>query len=142
MNTLPTPRLLFLLAVVAPVILALQPASVDAQTKRARPPQGVAAETAEKDKMNAWTVGLAGGLLEGADRGAGAEHAGDLFQSLRQHPAKYAESREQEHFHYPAGASRALRCGACHGVAGERLDLRKAVTQSTHCGFVPRDGAS
>src|SRR6478609_1275847 len=66
MKTLPRPRLLFLLAVAAPVILALQPADVDAQTKRARPPQGVTADAAEKEKMNAWTIGLAGGLLEGA----------------------------------------------------------------------------
>jgi TRAP-type uncharacterized transport system substrate-binding protein len=66
MNTLLGPRLLFLLAVAAPVILALQPANVDAQTQSARPPQGPTAHTTEKDKMNAWTVGLAGGLLEGA----------------------------------------------------------------------------
>jgi len=66
MNTLPRTRLLFLLAVAAPVVLALQPANVDAQTKSARPPQGLTAGTTEKEKMNAWTVGLAGGLLEGA----------------------------------------------------------------------------
>src|SRR5467141_53032 len=66
MSTLLRPRSLFLLAVAAPVILALQPANVDAQTKSARPPQGLTAGTTEKEKMNAWTVGLAGGLLEGA----------------------------------------------------------------------------
>jgi TRAP-type uncharacterized transport system substrate-binding protein len=66
MNTLPRPRLLFLLAVAAPVILALQPATVDAQKQSARTLQGPTAYTTEKEKMNAWTVGLAGGLLEGA----------------------------------------------------------------------------
>src|SRR5258708_1894942 len=66
MNTLPRPRLLFLLAVAAPVILALQPFNVDAQTQSVRTTQGPTAHTTEKDKMNAWTVGLAGGLLEGA----------------------------------------------------------------------------
>jgi TRAP-type uncharacterized transport system substrate-binding protein len=66
MNSLLGPRLLFLLAVAAPVILALQPANVEAQTQSARLPQGPKANTTEKDKMNAWTVGLAGGLLEGA----------------------------------------------------------------------------
>src|SRR6266702_6081822 len=66
MNKLPRPRLLLLLAVAAPIILALQPANVDAQTRSARSPQGVTAGTSEKEKMNAWTVGLAGGLLEGA----------------------------------------------------------------------------
>ena len=66
MNRLLGPRLLFLLAVAAPVILALQPANVDAQTQSARPPQGPTARTTEKEQMNAWTVGLAGGLLEGA----------------------------------------------------------------------------
>jgi len=75
MNTLLMPRLLFLLAVAAPVILALQPANVDAQTQSARPPQGPTARTTEKDKMNAWTVGLAGGLLEGAPIRLAAEIA-------------------------------------------------------------------
>src|SRR5882762_6197744 len=75
MNTLLMPRLLFLLAVAAPVVLALQPANVDAQTQSARPPQGPAARTTEKDKMNAWTVGLAGGLLEGAPIRLAAEIA-------------------------------------------------------------------
>ena len=75
MKTLPRPRLLLLLAVAAPVILALQPADVDAQAKRARPPQGVTADAAEKEKMNAWTIGLAGGLLEGAPIRLAAEIA-------------------------------------------------------------------
>ena len=75
MNTLSRPRLLFLLALAAPVILALQPANVAAQTKGARPPQGVTAGTTEKEKMNAWTVGLAGGLLEGAPIRLAAEIA-------------------------------------------------------------------
>jgi TRAP-type uncharacterized transport system substrate-binding protein len=75
MNALPRPRLLFLLAVAAPAILALQPANVDAQTKGARPSQGVTAGTAEKEKMNAWTIGLAGGLLEGAPIRLAAEIA-------------------------------------------------------------------
>jgi hypothetical protein len=55
MNTLFRSRLLLVLAVLAPVILALQPANVDAQT---RPPQRSPALTTEKEKMNAWTVGL------------------------------------------------------------------------------------
>ena len=75
MSTLLRPRSLFLLAVAAPVILALQPAKVDAQTQSARPPQGPSARTTEKDKMNAWTVGLAGGLLEGAPIRLAAEIA-------------------------------------------------------------------
>src|SRR5437899_1693570 len=75
MNTPLRPRLLFLLAVLAPVILAVQPASVDAQTQAARPPQRPTAATTEKEKMNAWTVGLAGGLLEGAPIRLAAEIA-------------------------------------------------------------------
>src|SRR5438105_4570525 len=70
MNTLPRPRLLFLLAVLAPIILALQPATVDAQGQSVRPLQRI-----EKEKMNAWTVGLAGGLLEGAPIRLAAEIA-------------------------------------------------------------------
>jgi hypothetical protein len=75
MSTLLRPRSLFLFAVAAPVILALQPAIVDAQTKSARPPQGQTARTTEKEKMNAWTIGLAGGLLEGAPIRLAAEIA-------------------------------------------------------------------
>ncbi|MFO1110308.1 MAG: TAXI family TRAP transporter solute-binding subunit [Bradyrhizobium sp.] len=55
-----------LLAVLAPVILALLPASADAQTKGARPPRTASPNEVQKQKMNAWTVGLAGGQLEGA----------------------------------------------------------------------------
>ena len=59
-------RLCLLLAVSAPVILSLQPAALDAQAQSARPTQRSPSHAAEKEKMNAWTVGLAGGLLEGA----------------------------------------------------------------------------
>src|SRR5256714_6568792 len=75
MNTLPRPRLLFLLAAAGSVFLAVQPANVDAQTKSARSRQGLTGGMAEKEKMNAWTVGLAGGLLEGAPIRLAAEIA-------------------------------------------------------------------
>src|SRR4051794_13442978 len=76
MNTLPRPRLLLLLlAATGSVVLALQPANVDAQTKSARPGQSLSAGTAEKERMNAWTIGLAGGLLEGAPIRLAAEIA-------------------------------------------------------------------
>ena len=68
-------RLRLLLAVLAPVILALQPATLDAQTQSVRPPQRSPTHTAEKEKINAWTVGLAGGLLEGAPLRLAAEMA-------------------------------------------------------------------
>src|SRR6188768_3620119 len=72
MSTLLKPRLLFLLAALALIILMLGPANVDAQT---RPSQRPTAPTSEKEKMNAWTVGLAGGLLEGAPIRLAAEIA-------------------------------------------------------------------
>jgi TRAP-type uncharacterized transport system substrate-binding protein len=80
MNTLLRPRLLLLLAALAPVILAFQPANVDAQKAKVdaqsvRPPQRPPAPMTEKEKMNAWTVGLAGGLLEGAPIRLAAEIA-------------------------------------------------------------------
>src|ERR1700760_499123 len=84
MNTLSRPRFLLLLAALTPLILALQPANVGAQTKSLRPQQRPPAYTTEqrppaymteKDKMNAWTVGLAGGLLEGAPIRLAAEIA-------------------------------------------------------------------
>ena len=54
------------LATLAPVILALQPAKVDAQTQSVRPPRGASPWTIQKERMNAWSLGLAGGQLEGA----------------------------------------------------------------------------
>jgi TRAP-type uncharacterized transport system substrate-binding protein len=58
--------LLLTLTVLAPVILMLRPANVDAQT---------VSKKTEQDKMNNWTVGLAGGLLEGAPLRLAAEMA-------------------------------------------------------------------
>jgi TRAP-type uncharacterized transport system substrate-binding protein len=80
MNTLPRPRLLLLLAALASVILALQPANVVAQTSNVdpqsvRPLRRAPAPETAKEKMNAWTVGLAGGLLEGAPIRLAAEIA-------------------------------------------------------------------
>src|SRR2546429_5627212 len=68
MNNMPKVRSLLLLAALAPVTLMLPSTDVCAQPAKAGaasvvrrvPPQD------EKEKMNAWTVGLAGGLLEGA----------------------------------------------------------------------------
>jgi TRAP-type uncharacterized transport system substrate-binding protein len=57
-------RFLGLLAALAPVILALQLADVAAQG--ARPPRTASPYTVQKERMNSWTVGLAGGQLEGA----------------------------------------------------------------------------
>jgi TRAP-type uncharacterized transport system substrate-binding protein len=63
-----------LLAALAPIILALAPADVAAQTQNA-PSARRTQKEAQKDQMNAWTVGLAGGLLEGAPIRLAAEMA-------------------------------------------------------------------
>jgi hypothetical protein len=55
-------------------MLALQLAEVGAQAQSSRPPRSSSYET-QKDRMNAWTVGLAGGLLEGAPIRLAAEIA-------------------------------------------------------------------
>jgi TRAP-type uncharacterized transport system substrate-binding protein len=75
MNMVFQSRLLLVLSLLAPVILVLQPANVDAQTRSVRPQQAPSVHTTEKEKMNAWTVGLAGGLLEGAPIRLAAEMA-------------------------------------------------------------------
>ena len=62
-----------LLAALVPVILALQPAKSDAQTQDVGRPQRSPTHTASIAKINAWTVGLAGGLLEGAPLRLAAE---------------------------------------------------------------------
>ena len=77
MNNMPKLHSLLLLAALAPVTLMLLSTDVCAQTAkggaasvvRRAPPQD------EKEKMNAWTVGLAGGLLEGAPLRLAAEMA-------------------------------------------------------------------
>lgn len=79
MNLLPIRRLLLLtaFAALAPVLVPTysqaQPSQVSAQStaspRRTRPPE------TEQEKTNAWTVGLAAGLLEGAPLRLGAEMA-------------------------------------------------------------------
>jgi len=75
MNISPRLRSLFGLAASVPLLLAMQPGWLDARTKDAMPhnvhvvphhPPLPASHDAIKDTMNAWTVGLAGGLIEGA----------------------------------------------------------------------------
>ena len=56
-----------------PVNLQAQKAKVDAQ--QASSPKRASAYEMEKEKMNAWTVGLAGGLIEGAPLRLAAEMA-------------------------------------------------------------------
>ena len=66
MNTFFQTRLLVLFAALAPAILMLQPADAVAQTQSLRPPRSASQSELQKEKMNAWTLGLAGGQLEGA----------------------------------------------------------------------------
>ena len=75
MSTFFRSRLLLVLSVLAPVTLALQLAEVGAQAQSARPPRSGSSYETQKDRMNAWTVGLAGGLLEGAPIRLAAEIA-------------------------------------------------------------------
>jgi TRAP-type uncharacterized transport system substrate-binding protein len=68
-----------LVAALAPLILALEPTDLRAQnTNAARSTtsmRGASAYHMEKERVNAWTVGLAGGLLEGAPLRLAAEMA-------------------------------------------------------------------
>jgi TRAP-type uncharacterized transport system substrate-binding protein len=76
MNLSFMPRSLFVFAALVPLLLAIQPVSLDAQTKNGvaqsahvhQPPK-------QQETMNAWTVGLAGGLIEGAPIRLAAEIA-------------------------------------------------------------------
>jgi TRAP-type uncharacterized transport system substrate-binding protein len=67
-------RLLFLLAILAPFFLVMQYSCADAQVKGARSERREVART-QQETINAWTVGLAGGLLEGAPIRLAAEMA-------------------------------------------------------------------
>ena len=67
MNSMPKPRSLLLLAALASVTLMLLSTDLCAQRR-------ISAQD-EREKINAWTVGLAGGLLEGAPLRLAAEMA-------------------------------------------------------------------
>src|SRR5690242_6898837 len=77
MNSLPKPRsLLLLLAALASISLMPLLTNVCAQTSKGVDPNvRRLLPQIEKEKMNAWTVGLAGGLLEGAPLRLAAEVA-------------------------------------------------------------------
>src|ERR1700674_845414 len=71
MNTSLGIRPLFALAALVPVLLAIQPTLLDARTKIARAQKQHVVPHQQplptpQETMNAWTVGLAGGLVEGA----------------------------------------------------------------------------
>jgi len=74
-------RYLLLLAAFAVLIPTLQPANLRAQTPHADgwsappSPRRLPVQETQKEKMNAWTVGLAGGLIEGAPLRLAAEMA-------------------------------------------------------------------
>ena len=74
MITMFAARISCVLAVLAPVVLALQPTHADAQSQ-AGPVQRVPTYTEQQEKINAWTVGLAAGLIEGAPLRLAAEMA-------------------------------------------------------------------
>ncbi|MEH2544469.1 TRAP-type uncharacterized transport system substrate-binding protein [Bradyrhizobium sp. AZCC 2262] len=66
MSTFFRSHLLLVLSILAPVMLAPQLADGDAQAQSARPLRSGSPYETQKERMNAWTVGIAGGLLEGA----------------------------------------------------------------------------
>jgi TRAP-type uncharacterized transport system substrate-binding protein len=74
MMTMFAARLLSVLAVWAPVVLALQPTHADAQGQ-AGPVQRAPTYTEQQEKINAWTIGLAAGRIEGAPLRLAAEMA-------------------------------------------------------------------
>lgn len=67
-------RMLCVLTVSASVVLALQPTQTDAQAQPG-PARRVATYEQQQEKINAWTVGLAAGLIEGAPLRLAAEMA-------------------------------------------------------------------
>jgi hypothetical protein len=74
MTTMFTTRLLCGLAVLAPVVLALQPTQAAAQAQLA-PLQRAPTYERQQKKINAWTVGFTAGLIEGAPSRLAVERA-------------------------------------------------------------------
>ncbi|MGY4367220.1 hypothetical protein ACVW1A_003285 [Bradyrhizobium sp. LB1.3] len=80
MNKVPRSLSLLLVTALVPMAILLQPACLKAQTGKnstgdAQFVRRPLPQVNEKDRMNAWTVGLAGGLLEGAPIRLAAEMA-------------------------------------------------------------------
>ena len=73
MTTIFTTRLLSVFAVLAPVVLALQPTRATAQAQLA--PVQRAPTYERQKKINAWTVGFTAGLIEGAPSHLAVERA-------------------------------------------------------------------
>src|SRR5258708_8730094 len=74
MITMFAARISCVLAGLASAVLALQPTHADAQGQPG-PAQRVPTYTEQQEKINAWTVGLAAGLIEGAPLRLAAEMA-------------------------------------------------------------------
>ena len=68
-------RIVYVLTVVAPVALALAPGDAAAQAQAAAARRLPPTYEQQQEKMNAWTVGLAAGLIEGAPLRLAAEMA-------------------------------------------------------------------
>jgi TRAP-type uncharacterized transport system substrate-binding protein len=68
-------RYLLQLAALIPLFPPLHSADVHAQAARGASPRRGSVQDSKKEEMNAWTVGLAGGLLEGAPLRLAAEIA-------------------------------------------------------------------
>jgi TRAP-type uncharacterized transport system substrate-binding protein len=75
MNRFPGSRTLLLLAALTALLLVPRPFSVNAETKSSARSQRHDAPPKPQETINAWTVGLAGGLLEGAPIRLAAEIA-------------------------------------------------------------------
>src|SRR5262245_26298961 len=73
MITRRTARLLCLLTLSAPIMLALQPGGAAAQDQATATRRAAPSYEQLQEKMNAWTVGLAAGLIEGAPLRLAAE---------------------------------------------------------------------
>jgi hypothetical protein len=101
--------LVLLLAPWAPIVVALQPACVHAQAQNAPSPRR-APET-QKEKMHDWTVGLAGGLLEGAPIRFAAEIARVVDDGPNMHVLPIVTRGTTENLNsllYPRGVDTAI----------------------------------
>ena len=121
MITIFAARLLCVLAVLAPVVLALQPTQAAAQAQLA-PVQRTPSYERQQQKINAWTVGLAAGLIEGApSRPAVKRWIMDKDTNIGRRPGGGARIAEDRMFvKYRAADPGKRRCG----VKGE-IELAK-----------------
>jgi hypothetical protein len=129
MITMFAARLLSVLAVLAPVVLALPPTQADAQAQLA-PAQRAPSYERQQKKINAWTVGLAAGLIEGGPSHLAVEMARVVDDGTNLLVLPVARLGTTEGLYLRGADLAIINSGACSLLAhAERLECREKLSR-------------